>query len=518
MVMSNGRESRADLRMGTMRPKTGYARNGGVRIAYQVVGDGPIDLVMTPGYVSHLDLWWMLPETTRFMQRLASFSRLILYDKRGTGLSDPAPGLPAMDERMEDLHAVLDAVGSEHTALFGFSEGGALSMLYAATYPERTTALTLFGSFPRYPGPDYLPHLIPLVEEVVATFDDIHEHWGEGRMLDLFAPDHADDIAMRESVGLYERLAASPAMANALLQGAMKMDVTHVLSSINCPTLVLHRSEEAVPLEIARDMAGRIPGAQLRELPGTSHLPWLGETEPLLDSLEEFLTGAQVPHEVDRALVTLLFTDIVGSTDLAGRLGDGRWRSLLERHDASVRREVARAGGTLVKSLGDGALARFDGPARAIRAALGIVDSAPDELGIEIRAGVHTGECELLGEDVGGLAVHLGARIAAQARGGEVLVSAAVRDLVLGSPISFEDRGLHDLKGVPGRWQLLAATEGESGVRVPPPAAYAVAPNALASTASDRAVARVAKVGRASPRLSAHLGLALRRTLRARST
>ncbi len=501
-----------------MRPKTGYARNGDIRIAYQVVGDGPIDLVMTPGYVSHLDLWWMLPETLRFMRRLASFSRLILYDKRGTGLSDPAPGLPAMDARMEDLHAVLDAVGSEHTALFGFSEGGPLSMLFAATYPERTTGLALFGSFARYPGEDYFPHLIPRMNEVLEVFADIHEHWGEGRMLDLFAPELAHDTATRETLGLYERLAASPSMASALLQGAMKMDVTHVLSSITCPTLVLHRTEEVVPIEAARDLAERIPGARLIELAGTSHLPWFGETETMLDAMEEFFTGAQIPHEASRALVTLLFTDIVGSTELAADLGDMRWRSLLERHDALVRREVARAGGTVVKSLGDGAFARFDGPARAIRAALSIVQGAPDELGVQIRAGVHTGECELLGDDLGGMAVHLGARIAAKAQGGEVLVSAAVRDLVLGSPIGFDDRGVHELKGVPGTWQLLAAREGESGVRTAPAAAYAVAPNAPISTASDRAVARVAKVSRASPRLSGHLGNALRRTTRTRAT
>ena len=500
-----------------MRPKTGFARNGDIRIAYQVVGDGPIDLVMTPGYVSHLDLWWMLPETVRFMERLASFSRLILYDKRGTGLSDPAPGLPAMDERMEDLHAVLDAAGSEHTALLGFSEGGPLSMLFAATYPERTTALALFGSFARFPSEDHFPHLIPKMNEALEIFADIHEHWGEGRMLDLLAPDYADDTATRESIALFERLAASPAMASALVLAAAKIDVTHVLSSITCPALVLHRAHDALPIEVGRFLAERIAGARFLELSGSSHLPWLGDTESVLDPLEEFFTGVQVPHEVSRALVTLLFTDVVGSTGLAADLGDARWRSLLERHDAFVRREVGRAGGSVVKSMGDGAFARFDGPARAIRAAQAIVQGAPDELGIEIRAGVHTGECELLGDDLGGMAVHLGARIAAKAQGGEVLVSASVRDLVLGSPIAFADRGVHELKGIPGTWQLLAAREGESGVPTAPPPAYGVAPNAPISTVSDRAVARAAKVSRASPRLSIHLGNALRRTSRARA-
>ncbi len=501
-----------------MRPKTGYARNGDIRIAYQVVGDGPIDLVMTPGYVSHLDLWWMLPETTRFMQRLASFSRLILYDKRGTGLSDPAPGLPAMEERMEDLHAVLDAVGSQHTALLGFSEGGPMSMLYAATYPERTTSLALFGSYARMPDEDFFPHLLPKRREVLEMFDDIHEHWGEGRMLELLAPDLANDKATRESMALFERLASSPAMAGALILAMLEIDVTRALSSITCPTLVLHRIDDVVPVEAGQHLVEHIAGARLLELPGNSHLPWLGDADSVLDALEDFFTGAHASGEPSRALVTLLFTDIVESTERAAALGDTRWRSLLERHDALVRREVSRAGGTVVKSLGDGAFARFDGPARAIRAAQSIVQGAPDELGVQIRAGVHTGECELLGDDLGGMAVHLCARIAAQARGSEVLVSAAVRDLVLGSPIGFEDRGVHELKGVPGTWQLLAAGEGESGVRTAPTAAYPVAPNAPISTASDRAVARVAKVSRASPRLSVQLGQALRRSSWARGT
>ncbi|MDQ4052319.1 MAG: adenylate/guanylate cyclase domain-containing protein, partial [Actinomycetota bacterium] len=462
-----------------MRPKTAYARNGDIRIAYQVVGDGPIDLLMTPGYLSHLDLWWMIPEAARFLEQLASFSRLILYDKRGTGLSDPAPGLPAMEERMEDLHAVLDAVGSEHTALLGFSEGGPLSMLFAATYPERATALALCGSFAKFPTEDYFPHLLPLLAETLEVFAEVNEHWGEGRMLELFAPEYAEDQATRESLGLYERLSTSPAMATAILRAALEIDVTHVLSSITTPTLVLTRTEEIVPGELARDLASHIAGARLVELPGTSHLPWLGDTDAVIEALEEFFTGAPGPREASRALVTMLFTDIVGSTQLAADVGDARWRSLLERHDAHVRREVTRAGGSVVKSLGDGAFARFDGPARAIRAAQGIVRGAHEELGIQIRAGVHTGECELLGDDLGGMAVHLGARIAAKAQGGEVLVSAAVRDLVLGSPLGFEDRGVHELKGVPGTWQLLAVTEAGSVGRPPAPApAFGVAPNA----------------------------------------
>lgn len=502
-----------------MRPKTGYARNGDLRIAYQVVGNGPIDLVFTPPYISHVDLWWMIPETTRFVERLASFSRLILYDKRGTGLSDPAPGLPAMEERMEDLHAVLDAVGSERSALFGLSEGAPISMLFAATYPERTLSLVLFGSMARMPSADYLPELLPRLDQAVELMTSVNEHWGEGRLIEVFAPDYADNTAVRQSLGLYERLAASPSMAKALLEANMQIDVTHCLSAITTPTLVLHRRDEVVPVELARDTASRIPGARIVELPGSTHLPWLGDSETVLDRIEEFVTGARSAHQPDRALVTVLFTDIVGSTELAARLGDSRWRALLERHDALVRREVASSGGVVVKSLGDGAFARFDGPARAIRAAQRVVRDAPSELGVEIRAGIHTGECEILGDDLGGMAVHLGARISAQAHGGEVLVSAAVRDLVLGSPIGFEDRGTHELKGVPGTWHLLAVTDVGGAAPAPAPSpAYAIAPNATTSTASDRAVARMARVSQRTPLVSSQIGRAFRLGARLRRT
>ncbi len=479
-----------------MRPKTGYARNGDVRIAYQVVGDGPIDLVLSPPYVSHVDLWWMMPETTRFMERLGSFCRLVLYDKRGTGLSDPSSGPPSLEDRIEDLHAVLDASGAERPALMGVSEGGVLSMLFAATYPERVRALVTFGSFAKMPAPDYLPHLMEPAAKVLAAFEEMHENWGEGRFIDLFAPEYATDDAARTSFALFERLAASPAMAKGLLSSLMGVDATHVLSSITAPTLVMHRLDELVPIDLSRDVAARIPGARMHELDGSSHLPWLGDADAVLDVVEEFLTGARATHEPDRALVTVVFTDIVGSTDIAGQLGDARWRALLERHDTFVGQEVARAGGSVVKSLGDGMFARFDSPARAIRAARRIVRSAPEELGVEIRAGVHTGECEILGDDLGGMAVHIGARVAAQAVGGEVLVSSAVRDLVFGSPIGFEDKGLHELKGVAGVWQLLAVTDTEAGPAAPrPEPAYEIAPNATISTASDRAVARAARVG-----------------------
>ncbi|HYH11211.1 MAG TPA: adenylate/guanylate cyclase domain-containing protein, partial [Thermomicrobiales bacterium] len=502
---------RREPKGGDMRPKTGYARNGDVRIAYQVVGDGPIDLILTPPFISHVDLWWMLPETTRFMERLASYTRLILYDKRGTGLSDPAVHAPSLEDRMEDLRAVLDAAGAERPALMGVSEGGLMSMLFAATYPERVRAMVLFGCFARMPGPDYRPELTDYRDEVMAAFDDMVEHWGEGRLLDLFAPDYSGDEATRASLALFERLAASPAMATALLRSIKDVDVSHALSSITSPTLVIHRRDEIIPIAASRDIAAAIPTARMLELPGTAHLPWLGDAAAALDAIEEFLTGSPATHEADRALVTIVFTDIVGSTELAGELGDSRWRALLERHDAMVGNEVSRAGGVIVKSLGDGMLARFDSPARALRGARRIVTMAPDELGVEVRAGVHSGECEIRGDDLGGMAVHIGARIAAKARGGEVLVSSVVRDLVFGSPIGFEDRGTHDLKGVPGSWQLLAVTDAGSEGR-PPTAepAYSIAPNAPGSTTADRVLARVAKVGKSNPRVRAQLGRTLR--------
>ena len=501
-----------------MRPRTAYARNGDVRIAYQVVGDGPLDLIMTPGFISHVDLWWMLPETRRFMERLSSFARLILYDKRGTGLSDPSPAPPSVEERMEDLHAVLDAAGSQEAALFGFSEGGPLSMLFAATYPERTAALVLFGSFARWPAEDYFPQYLPLLDHFIQQLDVIIDHWGEGGMVDVFAPDYADDPAIRNEFGLFERLATSPGMAAALLEAVRSIDVRHVLSAIDVPTLVLHREDEVVPIEAGRDLAAQIPGARIVEFPGTSHLPWLGDTDAVLDAMEEFLTGARTNPAPTRALATVLFTDIVGSTDLAGSVGDTRWRALLERHDALVEREVGRAAGAVVKSLGDGTFARFDSPARALRAARRIVGAGPRELGIQIRAGVHTGECEILGDDLGGMAVHVGARVAALAESGEVLVSSVVRDLVLGSPLQFEDRGRHQLKGVPGEWQLLAVT-GESHVRATAPRpASPIAPNAELASPVDLAAARVARMAAQRPAIGNRLTAATRWGARLRRT
>jgi pimeloyl-ACP methyl ester carboxylesterase len=490
------------------QPKTSYARNGDVNIAYQVVGEGPMDLVLVPGFISHLDLGWSFPETAAYLRRLASFSRLILFDKRGTGLSDPVPGVPTLEERMEDLHAVLDAVGSERTALLGVSEGGPMSILFAATYPERTTAMVLYGSTPKF-GNIYQPSAnsegrdnilsAPRRASLEATWQKVAsmaENWGEGQMVEIFAPSFADDEAARRGFGLIERASASPAMIAAVIQATAEIDVTSVLPAIGVPTLVLHRvGDPVVPVEAARYTAGRIPDARYVELAGNDHVPWLGDTDALLDEVEQFLTGARQSRQLDRALATVLFTDIVSSTQRAAELGDRRWRELLATHDTDVRRQVEMHGGRVIKSLGDGYLATFDGPARAIRCGGAAVEDA-GSLGVEVRAGVHTGECDLLGEDVGGMAVHIGARVAAKAGPGEVLVSSAVRDLVVGSGIEFDDRGTHELKGVPGSWNLLAVRGGWAAQRRQPAAQQPpdpLAPNLEGARRGDKMALRVAR-------------------------
>ena len=436
------------------QPKTSYAQNGDANIAYQVLGDGPIDLVFVPGGISHLDLGWTLPGAAPFYERLASFSRLILYDKRGTGLSDPVPRPLTLEERMEDLHAVLDAVGAERVCLFGVSEGGPMSILFAATYPERTTAMALCGTTPAFLSEDISPRQREFYEGALTNFDT--EIWGKGFSLFLFGPSIADDRQVRREWGRFERASASPAMARDLSRALAEINVSEVLPVIGLPTLVLHRTgDRVVPVEDGRMIAEGIPGARYVELPGDDHLPFVGDTDAILDEVERFFTGTLRRRDPDRALATVLFTDIVASTEKAAELGDRRWRELLESHDAAVRRQVEADGGRVVKSLGDGYLITFDGPARAIRCARALVDEV-EPLGIELRAGVHTGECELLGDDVGGMAVHIGARVSAKAGPGEVLVSSAVRDLVVGSGIEFEDRGTHELKGVPGDWKLLS--------------------------------------------------------------
>jgi pimeloyl-ACP methyl ester carboxylesterase len=437
-----------------MEPKTQYARSGDVSIAYQVIGEGPFDLVFVPGWVSNLDLHWQNPLSTSFFHRLASFSRLILFDKRGTGLSDPFVGVPTLEQRMDDVRVVMDAAGSERAAIFGLSEGGPMSILFAATYPDRATHLVLCGTGPKMAwAPDY-PWGWP--DDGVAQFARFVDRWGEGASVELLAPDYADVEQAREQFGQFERTGASPSMARALIEALWQIDVRPVLSAIHVPTLIIHRTDElALPVGGARYMAGMIPGARLVEQPGRDHVPWLGDSGGLLDEVERFLTGTSGGAEPDRVLATLLFTDIVGSTERATALGDRRWRETLDRHDDIVRAQLASFRGQEVDKAGDGFLAHFDRPAAAIRCARSITDAVLP-LGITIRAGLHTGECELRRDGLGGIAVHIGARVAAKADSNEVLVSRTVKDLVAGSGIDFVDRGVHTLKGVDGEWQLFA--------------------------------------------------------------
>ncbi len=438
-----------------MPPKTRYAKAGRVSIAYQVVGDGPLDLVFIPGYVSNVEYYWEMPTMARALERLASFSRLIVWDKRGTGLSDPVERVPTLDERAEDLRAVMDAAGSERAALFGISEGGPMGMLFAAAHPERTSALILHGVSPKFSSSaDWAWGWSP--EEIEDRLAELERDWGEAALIDLFAPSRADDEAARQVWARFQRTGASPAMGRAVYQALCELDCREVLPAIRVPTLIVHRTGERVAkVEAARYMAERIPGAKLVELPGIDHSFTMGEWEPVVDEIEQFLTGVRPQRPVDRVLATVLFTDIVGSTARAVDVGDHRWRELLSAHNALIRRALERFGGTEVKTTGDGFLATFAGPSRAIECGRALHHDVR-ELGIEIRVGLHTGECELIGEDVGGLAVHIGARVAALAEPREVLVSSTVKDLVAGSGIEFDDRGSHVLKGIPGEFQLFA--------------------------------------------------------------
>jgi class 3 adenylate cyclase len=478
------------------QPRTSYARNGDVNIAYQVIGDGPLDLLVIPPFVSHLDLYWASPEIAAFLRRLASFSRLILFDKRGTGLSDPVSETGTLEDRMEDARAVLDACGSRRAAMFGLSEGGPMSLLFAASYPERTTALVMFGSYAKLiASADYFPELGAEGQRRLDAFKDaIENHWGEGATVAQFTPSAARDANALRLFGTFERAAASPAMVRAQQRLGEEIDVRAALPLISTPTLVLHRTDDLVPVEYGRYIAEHVPGARFEELDGNDHLPWAGDSQVVVEEVEEFLTGVRHGAEPDRMLATVLFTDIAGSTERAAKLGDERWRRLLESHDELVRRQLTAFRGLEIKTLGDGFLATFDGPARAIRCACAIREDV-NELGVEVRAGVHTGECEVIGSDIGGIAVHIGARVIGQAAPGEVLVTGAVRDLVVGSGIEFADRGTHSLKGVPGEWQLLevAATRGEpERVLTTRANENKLSPNGTLVTKVDRTTLRVA--------------------------
>jgi pimeloyl-ACP methyl ester carboxylesterase/class 3 adenylate cyclase len=441
-----------------MRPETRYAKSGDIHIAYQVLGDGPTDLVVVPlGVFTNLEWQWEEPSYARFLQRLASFSRLILFDPRGTGLSDKAPELPIMEQQMDDLAAVLDAVGSERAVVLGISTGGPMAILFTATYPGRVSALVLYASFPTAVRHDDYPwgRTPEFMEEYLRLTD---EEWGTGAFLPLLAPTRAGDDAFRSWWTRFERLSSGPGNALAYVRMTLAVDVRPILATISVPTLVLHRRNDAYrhPAQ-ARYLAERIPGAKLVELPGVDHLPYAGDSDALVDEIEGFVTWVRPLHEAERVLATVLFTDIVGSTRRAAELGDRQWRELMTQHDSLVRSELTRFRGREVDRAGDGFLATFDGPARAIRCALAVRE-ALGRLELDIRAGVHTGEVEVAGLDVRGIAVHIGARIASLAEPGEVLASSTVKDLVVGSGIEFQERGLRSLKGVPEPWRLYAVT------------------------------------------------------------
>ena len=441
-------------------PITRYAKSDDVNIAYQVVGEGPIDLLFAMGWVSNIDEFWKEPGFARFLNRLAAFSRLIIFDKRGTGLSDRVPldRLPTLEQRMDDVRAVLDAVGSRSAALMGVSEGGPMCALFAATYPERTRALVMIGSYACPMRADDQPWA-RTPDDVREMLEEIEHDWGGPLRIQQRAPSVAHDERFRAWWSAYLRASASPGAAAALTRMNAAIDVRHVLPTIRVPTLIVHAAgDETVSVEHGRYMAARINGARYVELASRDHLPWVADTDAIIAEIEELLTGERGTPGADRVLATVLFTDIVDSTGTAAALGDRRWREVVEAHTALSVEMITRHQGRVVKDRGDGFLATFDGPARAIRCACAL-STAVRALGIRIRAGLHTGECEVIAGDVGGIAVHTGARVAGLAKGDEVLVSRTVKDLVAGSGIEFDDRGVHQLKGVPGEWRIYAVAQ-----------------------------------------------------------
>ena len=433
-------------------PATHYAKSGDVCVAYQIFGGGPIDLVFVPGWISHLDLWWDSPVTAGWLERFGQFARVIMFDKRGTGLSDRDCGLPGVDQRMDDIRAVMDAAGSNRAAILGISEGGSLAALFAASHPDRCQALVLHGAFAKFTS------WFSTQDELDAFFDYVREKWGSGDNMALFSQSRKEDQAYRMWWGRRERAAASPSTAIALMKMNSEIDISGILPAVRVPTLVIHRSNDTVvDIDGGRQLATLIPHAQFLESPGKDHTPWTGDdVDALAERIEEFLTGSKPAERSDRVLATVLFTDIVESTARAEALGDRRWRDLLEAHNKVVRAELERFRGSEVRFTGDGFLTTFDGPARAIRCGLAIAEGVRP-LGIDVRIGLHTGEVNFSGGDVHGIAVHIAARVAALSGAGETLVSRTVKDLVAGSGISFKDFGIHALKGIPEEWQLFRA-------------------------------------------------------------
>ena len=435
-----------------MQPETRYARCGDLHIAYQVVGDGPSDLVFVPGFVSHLEHQWDEPLQAAFFRRLASFCRLIRFDKRGAGLSDRVERMPTIEERMDDVRAVMDAADSERAAILGLSEGGPMGIVFAAAHPDRTSKLILWNSYPRM----FWGIEPELRQQMVDTsLHLLEKEWGTGSFVGHFVPSAAADPSFRDWWGRFERLAMSPGAAIEAMRVLFEIDVRDILPSVHVPTLVIRNSSDPLPREGNRYLAEHIPDARYVELPGLDHFAWR-EEDGVTQEIEEFLTGERSVAGTERVLATILLTDIVRSTDRAAELGDHKWRELLDRHDALVERALGRFRGHLVDTTGDGVLATFDGPARAIRCATTISESVRG-IGLEIRAGLHTGEVEIRGNNLAGIAVHIASRVSDLAGPGEVLVSSTVKDLVAGSGICFTDRGSHVLKGVPGDWHLFGA-------------------------------------------------------------
>ena len=441
----------------TNQIETRYAKSGELNIAYQVFGDGDLKLVLIPGWASNVENIWTLTEFAEFADKLAQFARVILLDRRGTGLSDPVVNPPTLEERMDDVRAVIDAAGWERAVIWGISEGGPMAMMFAATYPHRVQALVLYGTFARFSRANDYPHGYP-PEANAKWVADLEATWGSGELSRSFAPSMSNDAATMRILARLERMAMSPGTAHKLFGLLTQTDVRHVLPAIRVPTLILHRAEDK-PVRVghARYLAERIAGARYVELPGSDHMPMMGDVDALLDEVREFLTGERAAPESDRILATILFCDIVDSTIRAAELGDHEWKRLLLQFYAMVDGKLHHFRGRKLDTAGDGLFAAFDGPARAVRCGAALVDAAK-ALSLQVRVGVHTGECEVLGEKYSGIAVHLGARVASAADPGQVLVTSTVKDLVVGSGIHFEDLGSRTLKGVPDQWRLFRLT------------------------------------------------------------
>lgn len=439
------------------RPQTHYAKSGDINIAYQVIGQGPIDLVVAPGWISNIDIHWDMPGYETWIGRLTSFCRVIVFDKRGSGLSDRDVGDSALEDRADDLRAVMDAADSKQAVVLGFCEGGSLAKLFAAREPERVLALILFGTFPSTREAVDFPEGKAIAEGMNYLVRSVKEAWGKGESLNLILPARAKIPAAREFMGRFERASLSPQAALRHLEWIAEIDTREVARRLQVPTIVMHRRDDKlVSVTSGRWLANHIPGARLMELPGDEHAPWSGDLG-YIDALEEFLLGTRHEGNFNRVLATVLFTDIVNSTEHAAKLGDHAWHRLLAKHHERVREQLQRHRGTEQDTAGDGFFVTFDGPARAVSCAKHICQSV-SELGLQVRAGLHTGECERTAEKVGGLTVYAGARVMSKAEPGEILVSRTVKDLTAGAGLHFVDRGIHSLKGLPGKWDLFAVT------------------------------------------------------------